>query len=1801
MQGRGTNLEICVVDRVFDYRDTTQKVYGDVVKSIIASSLGGFNGTIFAYGQTSSGKTHTMYGGDTEAGIIKLAVDELFETVRRDTGREYLIRVSFLEIYNEVLRDLLEPTKTNLKIHENAKREIFVGDLSEHIVFNADQVEEVLQKGDRNRHIAGTNMNERSSRSHTIFRIVIESREKASTAEAAAADDGSNTMANDNSTMVGGRTRLSTDSLDDSEEFTGAVMVSCLNLVDLAGSERVRQTGAEGQRLKEGAHINRSLLSLGTVIARLSEDGGDCGHVPYRDSKLTRILQPSLGGNAKTLIICTITASPDYVDETLSTLKFASRAKTIRNMPEVNEELRGDALLRRLKRASELEKEVAQMKEIERRKIQIEADNESLLRQLWRSQKERERLQYQLERQQSSVFLPRTADGQAVSDEGNVRRQTWFPGLQGPVSEDTAAMDVDYSAPAPEPEPARCDPEMQATLDRVMREYSLLLATLGQLADANEVPPSPAKPGADPQPRELVLIRRKIRALMTTISASQKQCRKFRSQRPEAAFLELELQAVRETLAEKEEELVAALRESDDVFSRLTSAEDAHAALEQDCSELRDELQELRNASCADKTAQAEHERTRQVELALACDKLSEAEQRLQSAQQYHHELSAELDSVRTQSSQQKQAAEAELTAMRADMDRLREQGHELQIQLSISSERATALAEGCQAATEARQAKELEVEQFTAVLQELQARLTSQDATIGDMAREAELKSGQVHDLSARVAELQAQGTEAEAVAKSQIAAHTLRAGEMQAAIDKLTVEIQELDAKRIQADQDRMRTESELESARAGVADAAQLAGRVAELERDLDERQAKLDAAGNERKRACTTIEQLESQSADLWDRVSELVTTNEELTTKVSGTEDVAARQAERISTLEKEAADLAQAHGAARQELERKSAALQADLDARRAELERVHAELAESQDRCAAAAGASDHQALQASELTHELSRTKSLLGESQAALDSMRADYSALEQSVAQLKEQAADRKRQLDECVSREQQAKETVRQLENSLDATRSQQQAAQAGLDEKTHAEAAAVARSAELESQLSSKRELVAHIEARAAELDGSLSQALRNAAELQKQLADTEERWVDERSATETHTAGLRQTISEHLSTVASLESQIACEQTTTAQLRQQIESRQEAETVLEQRLRTTAATEADSRKRVAVLEEELASAANASSSESLAQAELVADLRAQVDSLEHQAADEHAQAQEAIQATAEAQKALQKEMEELQSTHDAVCQDLSRARDARTELEKQLESSTATLSQQLAEAQASHRTEADSLQERLDCVLEELSRTDSIAKAGKVSLAQLQQDRDAKHSECEQLQARVDSALQQNKEATAKLSAAERALETTKQAEVESTARASELAEQLGAKSAQCQSLSAACEELKISYDSFVQRAQTSQAELEQTVAALESELTSKKIALADMEAALDNASASAETAQAEALRHARAGARDVEAQLEERQAALEQLDARHSQSLADIDTLKTMMTALAEAKDGEIGELEQAIEQHKAILESSVSEGLEKDDVIQRLEAANTELSKQGAGADAVREELEAQRLREIEALTSQQREAQDKLDRALASVDRLQAEAEQHEQARAELGQKHAQLSTANEKLERKNDKLRDMYKADTAQLHAEEGKQRQRAEQLAEDLAEALQKAKALEEQLARAQEELARLQARSSPAKTDRKRVYSAAESTAAMLSPVPPSRLNARVAAHEAAQAQDPAPPRKRTAAEPKTASVPKPAEAPRAHSTYGERRRTRRNQPAPPPVRAGGLEEQTADQCVQQ
>lgn len=302
-------------DQVFGPNSHTNEIYGASARDIVESSLEGINGTIFAYGQTSSGKTYTMQGSSSDPGIISMAIRDIFNRIA-ESDKNYVVKASYLEIYNENIKDLLSPGNENLKIHEHYTRGVHVAGITEVNILSPSDVSTLMAKGESNRHVGETNMNERSSRSHTILRIYIECRQRG--------------------------------------EDSRSVKISCLNLVDLAGSERASHTGAEGLRLKEGGLINKSLLALATVIAKLSENSsngdssrGGGGHIPYRDSKITRILQPSLGGNARTLIICTVTPSDRFVEDTTSTLKFASRAKSIKNKPAVNEVISDTTLIKR--------------------------------------------------------------------------------------------------------------------------------------------------------------------------------------------------------------------------------------------------------------------------------------------------------------------------------------------------------------------------------------------------------------------------------------------------------------------------------------------------------------------------------------------------------------------------------------------------------------------------------------------------------------------------------------------------------------------------------------------------------------------------------------------------------------------------------------------------------------------------------------------------------------------------------------------------------------------------------------------------------------------------------------------------------------------------------------------------------------------------------------------------------------------------------------------------------------------------------------------------------------------------------------------------------------------------------------------------------------------------------------------------------------------------------------------------------------------------------------------------------------
>nr|XP_007997619.2 centromere-associated protein E isoform X8 [Chlorocebus sabaeus] len=301
-------------DRVFHGNETTKNVYEEIAAPIIDSAIQGYNGTIFAYGQTASGKTYTMMGSEDHLGVTPRAIHDIFQKIKKFPDREFLLRVSYMEIYNETITDLLCGTQKMkpLIIREDVNRNVYVADLTEEVVYTSEMALKWITKGEKNRHYGETKMNQRSSRSHTIFRMILESREKG-----------------------------------EPSNCEGSVKVSHLNLVDLAGSERAAQTGAEGVRLKEGCNINRSLFILGQVIKKLS-DGQVGGFINYRDSKLTRILQNSLGGNAKTRIICTIT--PVSFDETLTTLQFASTAKYMKNTPYVNEVSTDEALLKRYRK-----------------------------------------------------------------------------------------------------------------------------------------------------------------------------------------------------------------------------------------------------------------------------------------------------------------------------------------------------------------------------------------------------------------------------------------------------------------------------------------------------------------------------------------------------------------------------------------------------------------------------------------------------------------------------------------------------------------------------------------------------------------------------------------------------------------------------------------------------------------------------------------------------------------------------------------------------------------------------------------------------------------------------------------------------------------------------------------------------------------------------------------------------------------------------------------------------------------------------------------------------------------------------------------------------------------------------------------------------------------------------------------------------------------------------------------------------------------------------------------------------------
>ncbi|NXE78169.1 KIF27 protein, partial [Cochlearius cochlearius] len=306
-------------DFVFGKNSTQEEVYTVCIKPLLVSLTEGYNATVFAYGQTGSGKTYTIGGGhvasvaEDEKGIIPRAIQELFQHISENHNIDFHVKVSYIEVYKEELRDLLEleTSVKELHIREDEKGNTVIVGAKEFQVECADEVISLLESGNAARHTGTTQMNEHSSRSHAIFTISICQKQSA-------------------------ESQKNTDAAQDSTWKSVQMIASKFHFVDLAGSERVTKTGNTGERFKESIQINSGLLALGNVISALGDPKRKSVHIPYRDAKITRILKDSLGGNAKTVMITCISPSSSDFDESLNSLKYANRAKNIRNKPVVN-------------------------------------------------------------------------------------------------------------------------------------------------------------------------------------------------------------------------------------------------------------------------------------------------------------------------------------------------------------------------------------------------------------------------------------------------------------------------------------------------------------------------------------------------------------------------------------------------------------------------------------------------------------------------------------------------------------------------------------------------------------------------------------------------------------------------------------------------------------------------------------------------------------------------------------------------------------------------------------------------------------------------------------------------------------------------------------------------------------------------------------------------------------------------------------------------------------------------------------------------------------------------------------------------------------------------------------------------------------------------------------------------------------------------------------------------------------------------------------------------------------------------
>ncbi|KAI0496110.1 hypothetical protein KFK09_022417 [Dendrobium nobile] len=388
-------------DRVFGPATTTRHVYDVAAQHVVSGAMEGINGTVFAYGVTSSGKTHTMHGEQKSPGIIPLAVKDVFSIIQETPGKEFLLRVSYLEIYNEVINDLLDPAGQNLRIREDSQG-TYVEGIKEEVVLSPAHALSLIASGEEHRHVGSNNFNLLSSRSHTIFTLTIES------------------------------------SASDENSGDEDVTLSQLNLIDLAGSESSKAE-TTGLRRKEGSYINKSLLTLGTVISKLTDDKAT--HIPYRDSKLTRLLQSSLSGHGRISLICTVTPASSNSEETHNTLKFAHRSKHVEIKASQNKIMDEKSLIKKYqKEISCLKEELQQLKcgmmekhcsydqeDIVSLKLQLEAGQVKLLSKLEEEEEAKAALMGRIQRLTKLILVStKNSLPSQVADKGAHRRRHSF-------------------------------------------------------------------------------------------------------------------------------------------------------------------------------------------------------------------------------------------------------------------------------------------------------------------------------------------------------------------------------------------------------------------------------------------------------------------------------------------------------------------------------------------------------------------------------------------------------------------------------------------------------------------------------------------------------------------------------------------------------------------------------------------------------------------------------------------------------------------------------------------------------------------------------------------------------------------------------------------------------------------------------------------------------------------------------------------------------------------------------------------------------------------------------------------------------------------------------------------------------------------------------------------------------------------------------------------------------------------------------------------------------------------------------